>query len=138
MKHEWNKFKVYSFSPFYLMRFYNVTFLKDIFLFAFIFVCGFHLCYIFILSRLVLRRTLPKKENNHICTVVKKWIRHNVIYIKLNKQVRQNNKKINNFFNCIKLIDSIYCINVRTYQILLLLIYCFIINITIFIYDYGY
>jgi len=48
----------YSFNSFYLMRSYNVTFLKDIFLCAFLFLCCFHLCYIFVLSRLVLRCTV--------------------------------------------------------------------------------
>jgi hypothetical protein len=44
----------FSFNSFHLMRLYNVTFLKDIFLCAFLFLCCFHLCSIFVLSRLVL------------------------------------------------------------------------------------
>jgi hypothetical protein len=50
----------YSFNSFYLMRLYNFTFLKDIFLFTFLFLCCFHLCSIFVLSRLDLRRTVIK------------------------------------------------------------------------------
>jgi hypothetical protein len=73
MEHGWNKFKAeffFSFNSFHLMRLYNVTFLKDIFLCAFLFLCCLYLSLIFVLSRLVLRRrvSLNKKinEKKHI------------------------------------------------------------------------
>jgi hypothetical protein len=50
----------HNFNSFYLPGLYNVTFLKEFFLFAFIFLCCFHPCSIYILSRLVLRRTVLK------------------------------------------------------------------------------
>ena len=49
--------KIFFYS-FYLIRLYNVTFLEDIFICALLILCCFHPCSRFVLSRLVLRRTV--------------------------------------------------------------------------------